>query len=207
MTEATSKRGKLRSGVLPFTLAIFIGVGVGTVLAQRTGYHAQLALHQITPLKQIPLSMSRPYGMAPVAYEAYIRACNRSCIHPFRVGQTIGDHPLSVGYHKRDGVLRVKGERVDYCAAVDLGVWDLPPQKINQFVDALASQGFAAWYRHGGKWKGGEHIHAIYAFLPMKPQLQVQLGQFLRERRREGRRVWWQKKLRRQRRKLKHWML
>jgi hypothetical protein len=99
------------------------------------------------------------------------------------------------------------GQKIDYTAAVDLGVWDLPPQKINDFVETLAAQDFAAFYRHKGKWAYRKHIHAIYAFLPMKPQLQLQVGEFLRARRRAGRRPQWEKKLRRQREKLKLWML
>jgi hypothetical protein len=157
--------------------------------------------------KLLPQRATRPYGMAPVAWQAYLRACDHAGIHPFRVGQTIGDDPRSVGYHKRDGVLRAGKEKFDYTAAVDLGTQDLSPQKINAFVEALASQGFAAFYRHKGKWKGGEHIHAIYAFLPMKPQLQIQVGEFLRERRRAGKSPKWRAKLRAQETKLKHWMV
>jgi hypothetical protein len=155
----------------------------------------------------VPRHPTRPYGMAPVAWQAYLRACNNAGIHPFRVGQTIGDSPYSVGYHKRDGVLMRHGQKIDYTAAVDLGIWDLPPRKINAFVEALAAQGFAAFYRHQGKWKNRRHIHAIYAFLPMKPQLQVQVGEFLRERRRTGKSPAWRNKLKAQEAKLRHWMV
>ncbi len=150
---------------------------------------------------------TRPYGMAPVAWQAYLRACHAAKIHPWRVGQTIGNHPRSVGYHKRDGMVTVSGEKIDYTTAVDLGTWDLTPAQIERFVDALATQGFAAFYRHKGKWKGNEHIHAIYAFLPMKPQLQIQLREFLQYRRKIGKRAPWEKKLKRQRRKLRLWAL
>jgi hypothetical protein len=98
----------------------------------------------------LPPRATRPYGMAPVAWQAYLRACDRAGIHPFRIGQTIGDDPRSVGYHKRDGVLRVGKEKFDYTAAVDLGTQDLPPQKINAFVEEIAAHGFAAIYRHMG---------------------------------------------------------
>lgn len=154
-----------------------------------------------------PVRAERPYGMAPVAWQAYLRACHQAKIHPFRIGQTIGDAPASVGYHKRDGFLNVRGEKIPYTAAVDLGQSDLSPAKTQAFVDALASQGFAAFYRHTGKWRGHEHIHAIYAFLPMKPQLQLQVAEFLQSRRQAGRRVKWERKLRRQNEKLRHWML
>lgn len=119
--------------------------------------------------------------MVPVAFDAYIRACDRTGIHPLRVGQTIGDHPRSVGYHKRDGVLRLKGNQYEYTAAIDIGTFDLQRPKIDRFVRELSRQGFAVWYRHGPRWKNGEHIHAVYAFLPMKPQLKRQVRQFLRE--------------------------
>ena len=155
----------------------------------------------------LPQHPTRPYGMAPVAWNAYLRACKQAKIHPIRIGQTVGDHPRSVGYHKRDGVLRIGGQNVDYTATVDLGTWDLKPAQINAFVDALSDQGFAAFYRHKGKWKGGEHIHAIYAFLPMKPQLQIQVKEFLRERRRKGKSPKWRAKLKSQESKLKHWMV
>jgi len=145
-----------------------------------------------------PWGMSRPYGMAPVAFDAYVRACYRTGIHPNRIGQTIGDHPDSVGYHKRDGVVTVKRVKYDYCAAVDLGVPDLTSDKINHFLHELTLQGFACWYRHGGKWSGKEHIHAVYALLPMKPQLRGQVNQFLSERRAAGLKpLVWETKLRR----------
>ena len=150
---------------------------------------------------------TRPYGMAPVAWQAYLRACHAAKIHPRRVGQTIGDSPRSVGYHKRDGTVTVEREKIDYTAAVDLGTWDLTPTQIERFLDALAAQGFAAFYRHKGKWKKHQHIHAIYAFLPMKPQLQIQVREFLQQREKTGKKVHWEKKLKRQRRKLRLWAL
>ncbi len=127
--------------------------------------------------------LTRPYGMAPQAFEAFIRACSKSKIHPYRIGQTIGEHPLSVGYHKKDGITKWKGDSFEYCAAVDLGTSDLNDYQIKNFLESLAQQGFAAFYRHEGHWKGHEHIHAIYGLLPMKSQLRGQVKQFLRERR------------------------
>lgn len=191
---------------LLFGLLLLLTLGTGVLLAQRTRWYQSLPLPNLPP-QIAPLKMTRPPGMAPVAWQAYLRACQSAKIHPLRIGQTIGDHPRSVGYHKRDGVLRVAGEKIEYTAAVDLGTLDLTPAQIERFVDALATQGFAAFYRHKGKWKGNEHIHAIYAFLPMKPQLQIQVGEFLRERRKAGRRPQWEKKLKKQNKKLRHWML
>lgn len=177
-------------------------VTTGLLLAGRTRWYQGVPFPQI-----IPQRLTRPYGMAPVAWNAFLRACQATKIHPNRIGQTIGDHQRSVGYHKRDGVLRVGKEKIDYTTAVDLGTWDLKPAQINAFVEALTAQGFAAFYRHKGKWKGNEHIHAIYTFLPMKPQLQVQVREFLRDRRRAGKSPKWRAKLRSQESKLKHWMI
>jgi hypothetical protein len=164
--------------------------------------HPQTAARWSVPPQFItpaPWRLSRPHGMAPVAFAAYVRACNNAQIHPFRIGQTIGDHPRSVGYHKRDGVILVNGQKEEYCAAIDLGTWDLEDARINRFVRELGKQGFAAWYRHGPNWKNGEHIHAIYAFLPMKRQLRGQVLLYLREERAAGRPVRWERKMRRSR--------
>ena len=132
--------------------------------------------------------------MVPVAFAAFIQACHAAKVHPFRIGQTLGDHPRSKGYHLRDGV--VNGE--PYCAAVDLGVDDLTPHKRAEFLEALARVGFAAWFRTGPRWKNAEHVHAVYAGLPMKSQLQSQVQLWNRERRHSGRpKLRWQKSWRR----------
>lgn len=103
-------------------------------------------------------------------------------IGPFsRITQTIGNDPRSFGYHHRDGVLLVGGRRVDYCAAVDLATFDLSRPQINRLLVQLTRHQFAAWYRAGGKWRGDEHIHAIYTRLPMKAQLRRQVREFARE--------------------------
>jgi hypothetical protein len=199
--NGASTRRHRNTGKKLFLLVLVLGVMVGTGVwlyrgTQPTARLSRLAVRTILPPQ--PLRLRRPYGMAPVAFEAYTRACYRAGIHPDRIGQTIGDHPLSKGYHKRDGVLVVNREKVDYCTAVDLGVFDLSETQIKRFLDELTRQGFACWYRHGGKWRGGEHIHAIYALLPMKPQLRGQVRQFLWERRRAGvRPLKWEVKLRR----------
>ena len=162
-----------------------------------------ITVQNIAPL--LPLRMERPAGMHPVAYEAFMRACNNARIHPFRIGQTLGNHPRSVGYHRRDGVTTLRGEIIEYSAAVDLGTWDLDPARINRFVESLAQQGFAAFYRQGAKWKGNEHIHAIYALLPMKIQLRRQVRQFLRERRSDGKPpLRWEPKMKRRWRQWKY---
>jgi hypothetical protein len=127
--------------------------------------------------------LQRPAGMAPVAFKAFLQGCNAAHVHPFRISQTLGNYPRSKGYHLRDGTLN--GEA--YSAALDLGVDDLRPHKRAELLEALARVGFAAWYRSGPKWKNDEHIHAVYAGLPMKPKLQSQVRLWNRERRAKGR--------------------
>ncbi len=173
---------------------IFVGlilVGVPWLLEHNqivTPYH----LSSLIP----PTRLERPYGMAPAAFDGFKRACFRAHVQPRRIGQTIGDNPNSVGYHHRDGTLKYKGQKLDYCAAVDIGTQDLTRAQINKLLEALASQGFAAFYREKGHWEGNEHIHAIYAPLKMKPQLRAQLREWAGKRRRNKKRVYnWQKRL------------
>ena len=93
--------------------------------------------------------LERPEGMAPIAFEAFVRACRNARVHPWRLGQTIGDHPRSVGYHKRDGNWR----GVPFCAAVDIGTWDLSRAQISRLNQALWRQGlprFTATDQNGG---------------------------------------------------------
>lgn len=173
---------RLALGLLALCALIF-----GLIFLGRNG------LHWPAPVPQPRLA--RPYGMAPAAFNGFVHACYRARIHPNRIGQTIGDHPLSVGYHKRDGVVKFRGQKLDYTAAVDIGTSDLTRAQINVFLEALASQGFAAFYREKGKWRGHEHIHAIYARLEMKPQLRGQLEEWNRKRRRARRKTYpWQLK-------------
>ncbi len=144
-----------------------------------------------------PGTLRRPYGMAPTVFEAFVRACNDAHIHPFRIGQTIGNHPRSAGYHLRDGVLKVDGERIEYTAAIDLGAEDLSDEQRERFMEALARQGFVSWWRSGPKWQNNEHLHAVYALIPMKPQLREQVLLWLRERRAAGEaRPKWVRKIR-----------
>jgi hypothetical protein len=142
--------------------------------------------------------LERPWGMAPEAFRAYTRACNNAGVHPWRIGQTIGDHPRSVGYHKSDGFIEEDGRRYEYTAAIDLGALDMSDAKRERFMERLAEQGFASFWRSGPNWKGGEHIHAIYCLIPMKPQLRGQVLEWLDSRRRDDKpRLRWIRKLRR----------
>ena len=145
-----------------------------------------------------PRVMERPWGMAPEPFRAYIRACNNAGVHPWRISQTIGEHPRSVGYHKIDGTIEENGRLYEYCAAIDIAALDLSEARREMFLEALAAQGYAAFWRAGPNWKGGEHIHAVYALIPMKKQLRLQVLEWIDKRRAEGkRRPRWVRKLRR----------
>lgn len=168
-----------------------IGIGAPWLLQQN---------HIVTPYRiasvVAPSPLERPYGMAPAAFDGFVRACYRARVQPRRIGQTIGEHPKSVGYHRRDGIVKYRGQKLDYCAAVDIGTQDLSRAQINKLLEELARQGFAAFYREKGHWKGGEHIHAVYAPLKMKPQLRGQLHEWADKRRRAKKRVYpWQRRL------------
>lgn len=142
------------------------------------------------PLPPPKPHLVRPHGMAPIAFRAFLQACRSAKVHPFRISQTLGDAPRSVGYHLRDG--RIGGE--DYSAAVDLGVNDLSPHRRAELLEAMARVGFASWFRTGPKWKNQQHVHAVYAGLPMKVQLQQQVRLWNRQRKKSGRKpLHWQK--------------
>ena len=173
---------------------IFVGLIVAGVpwLLQHNHIVTPYSLSSMVP----PSPMERPYGMAPAAFDGFKRACYRAQVQPRRIGQTIGDNPKSVGYHHRDGMVKYRGQKLDYCAAVDIGTQDLSRAQINKLLEELARQGFAAFYREKGHWKGGEHIHAVYAPLKMKPQLRGQLYEWADKRRRARKRVYnWQRRL------------
>jgi hypothetical protein len=180
---------------LLIVLLLFTFVGTTAIyFLNRNGYFFPLISKIPAPLQP---EIRRPKGIAPAAFDGFIRACNNANINPFRIAQTLGDHPRSVGYHKRDGTLNYKGEKIDYSAAVDIVTSDLNRQQINRFLESLGEQGFAAFYREGENWKGGEHIHAIYAPLKMKPQLRRQVREWERNRKRDGKKAFkWQQKWR-----------
>jgi hypothetical protein len=117
--------------------------------------------------------------MHPRAFRAYIRACSEAGINPSgRVVQTIGNAVASVGFHAKDGRL----DGIDYCAAVDLRTRDLNARQVKVLLKQLALNGFAAWYRFEGTFQNNQHIHAVYAALPMKRSLQLQVWDFVNDR-------------------------
>lgn len=185
-------------GVLIVLMLMALGAALWLPSRDADARLASLLPAVVPQMRREPLK--RPYGMAPVAFEAFIRACQKAHVSPHRLTQTVGEDALSHGYHHRDGVWH----GLDYCAATDIHVWGLDDAQVSRLNMALFSQGFAAWYRHGGKWTGHEHIHAVYAFLPMKPQLQGQLREFFQARRHMGfKPLKWERKWKRQRRHLR----
>ncbi len=95
------------------------------------------------------------------------------------ITQTLGNAAASAGYHARDGVVNGR----DYCAAVDLHSRGLSTEQIRALLARLGVHGFAAWYREPGSdgWPADEaaHIHAVFVGVPMKPELQSQVRDFL----------------------------
>jgi len=95
------------------------------------------------------------------------------------ITQTIGNAAASAGYHARDG--SVDGR--DYCAAVDLRSRGRSNAQIRALLARLGEHGFAAWYREPGAdgWPADEaaHLHAVFAGVPMKAQLEGQVRDFL----------------------------
>lgn len=112
-------------------------------------------------------------------FDSFIRACFYAKVSPDRIGQTIGNAPASAGYHKQDGTITLGGQKIAYCAAVDFGVNDLTRAQIKKLLQEMAKQGWAAWFRD---WDNNEHIHGVYVGLRMKPQLALQVIDFLRDR-------------------------
>jgi hypothetical protein len=110
-----------------------------------------------------------------------------------RIVQTLGDAKDSGGFHLRDGsyLNGLVKRNVDYCAAIDFSVIQkarrisdqagitMDAGHIKWFLHILSLNGFVAWYRRKSQGFAGEHIHAIYVGVPMKPQLQRQVKDYL----------------------------
>lgn len=127
--------------------------------------------------------MTRPYGMASAAFDAYISACFAAKINPEhtsvggkRVIQTIGNAVESAGTHQVDGMDK---EGNPYSAAVDLSVrWDLTSAQKNTLQQALWTAGFCAYHRQEPQFSA-EHLHCVYVGVPMKLPLRHQVHDFL----------------------------
>jgi hypothetical protein len=118
-----------------------------------------------TEVKQATGAGSSIKGLDPVASDALRKAG----FSEDDVSQGLGNAPASKGTH-----LAEPGSK--YTAAVDLRTSGKSKQEINAMVERLRAQGFAAWYRD---WSGNEHIHAVYAGIPLKDSLQSQVQSFM----------------------------
>ncbi len=131
--------------------------------------------------------MTRPYGMAKVAFDAIIGAFAQAGINPEkttaggkRIVQTVGSAKASAGTHAKDGT---DEHGFDYAACVDISVkHDLTDAQINDLLIALWHHGFAAWHRDAPEFPGNEHIHAIYAGVKMARLPRAQVHDFLGHR-------------------------
>jgi hypothetical protein len=127
--------------------------------------------------------MTRPHGMHPSAWSAYLQACFDAKIGPNRCVQTIGNAKASKGTHAQDGTFpngTIHGE--PYCAALDLSVRGLTEAQVRTWLECLAQNGFAGWYRYTGSFKASKHIHCIFVGLRMKALLRRQVVDFLADR-------------------------
>lgn len=126
-------------------------------------------------------------GLHPVTSEKF----RRLCIPLALIGQTVGDAPLSAGFHAVDGQYNTGGGWADYCAAVDLrpAHYNLAGEnvpmtrtEIYDLVSAASLLGICMFFRHPGfdgtptTWP--EHIHLVDAGVKMKPQLSMQVHDF-----------------------------
>lgn len=115
------------------------------------------------------------YGLAPDASD-HLRCAG---LDAGDISQTIGNAAASAGTHAQDGTIDGKA----YCAATDLRVASLTDGEVRQLLDALATQGFAAFFRDPGNdgWPSTEarHVHAIYVGVPMKAALRAQVQDWL----------------------------
>ena len=132
----------------------------------------------------------RPIQFHPAAWPAYINACFQAGVNPeqgtrpngsrgARIMQLIGNAVASAGYHARDGFYKLLGKDQPYCAAIDIRTTDLKDVEVEKLWDALIENGFAVWWRHTGSFENNQHIHCVYAGVPMKKQLRAQIHSFL----------------------------
>ncbi len=112
----------------------------------------------------------------PVASSAYRKAVELTGMS-WTVIQGRGNAKASHGYHAAE-------PGSTYTAAIDVSVRGKSHGDIEKIVRAMRSQGWAAWYRScktRRDWCGNEHIHAAYAGIPSKSQLEDQITSFLND--------------------------
>jgi hypothetical protein len=117
-------------------------------------------------------------GLHPKASDA-LRKLN---IPAYRIIQTVGNAPASNGVHLPDG----SANGHPYTAAVDISTKNLDNSEIKRTLERLGRVGFAAFFRNPGQdgWPSNEaqHIHAVYAGVPMKDVLDSQVRDYLNQR-------------------------
>jgi len=114
------------------------------------------------------LNPAKPSGLHPDAY-----AVLQSMAIAHRVTQGINHATERGNVHDTDVTIQGK----PYTAAVDISVRCLSTAQIRSLLAALATRGFAGWYRKAGldDWTGPPHIHAVWAGSPLKPGLRQQI--------------------------------
>jgi hypothetical protein len=117
-------------------------------------------------------------GLHPKASDAL----RKISVSADRIMQTIGGAPASKGFHLPNGSVNGK----PYTAAVDLSTRGLSNAEVKKLLENLGTVGFAAWFRDPGHdgWPSGEieHIHAVYAGVPMKDRLDDQVRDYLHQK-------------------------
>jgi hypothetical protein len=115
------------------------------------------------------------WGVHPMASDA-LRAVG---VTAGEITQTIGGAAASAGTHLQDGT---SSDGQPYTAAVDITASGKSEATIKTLLQNLGWAGFAAWYRKPGYdgWPVGEieHIHAVYAAVPMKDSLDRQISDY-----------------------------
>lgn len=97
------------------------------------------------------------------------------------ISQTVGFASASAGTHAPDGTVNGK----EYAACTDFHAVGLSDVKVKALLTRIWDAGFAAWYRNPGHdgWpsEDARHIHAVYTGVVMKPIVQEQVHDFLRQ--------------------------
>lgn len=104
-------------------------------------------------------------GLDPLASDALRRAG----LSASDVTQGLGHAAASKGTHEAEPGSRHTG-------SVDIRTSGRSTAEIKKIVHRLRAQGFAAWYRN---WPGNQHIHAVYAGIPLKGSTSSQVQAFL----------------------------
>lgn len=159
-------KGRKAGGIDPLSA---LGRGNGSRHAGGTGgdghVRANRGAARPVGIQQASSSGRSLKGLDPVASDALRRAG----LGEADVSQGLGDAAASAGTH-----LAEPGSR--YTASVDIRTSGRSSGEIRKIVSDLRAQGFAAWYRN---WPGNQHIHAVYAGVPLKSSTSQQVQAFL----------------------------